>query len=152
MGATVATPPWSGLGRWCDERPSTTTWAVRAILTAMGHRRPRSLLLGAVVLAAVLGSTSASASQPVAHAVVHGAVDAEGAPTVAPDGWRVAHPAPGRYVVRVRADRASLDVRLWDEVADVTVLPLGRGATEVRFARAGRPVDTAFGFVAIRER
>ena len=47
----------------------------------MGLRRPRSLLLGAVVVAAVLWTTSASASQPVQPAVVRGAVDATGAPT-----------------------------------------------------------------------
>jgi hypothetical protein len=118
----------------------------------MGRRRPHPLLLAAAVLVAVLASTGVAASQPVRASVHRGAVDATGRPTIAPDGWRVTHPAKGRYRVVVDGDDVSLDVRNWDAVADVTVLPAGHGANEVRFSTDGRPTDSAFGFVTVAHR
>ncbi|MCU1485680.1 MAG: hypothetical protein JWN67_2426 [Actinomycetia bacterium] len=118
----------------------------------MGHRRPRAVLLGAMVLAAVLWSATAAASQPVHHPVVRGAVDAVGTPTATPGDWRVAYVSTGVYRVRLPEEHVTLDVRQWDAVADVTVRPLGRGVNEVRFDLDGRPVDSAFGFVAIAQR
>jgi len=115
-------------------------------------RRPRSLVLGAVVVVAVLWSTAAAASQPAHPGVVRGAVDASGAPTAPAGPWHVDHTAPGTYRVRLADDGASLEVRRWDAVADVAVLPLGRGVNEVRFDVDGEPVDSAFAFVVLRHR
>jgi hypothetical protein len=119
---------------------------------AMGPR-PRSLVVGAVVLVAVLWSAgTASSSQPAhAPAVVRGAVESSGAATV-PGPWHVEHPSKGVYRITVAAERTTLEVPLWDGVADVTVIPLGRGANEVRFSHDRSRVDTAFAFVALSHR
>jgi hypothetical protein len=115
----------------------------------MGHR-PRSLVVGVVVLVAVLWSAgTASSSQPVHRAVVRGSVQADGRPDGAPVGWRVAHPAPGRYQVTVAAPKATLEVPIWDSVADVTVRPMGGGTNEISFSRDGFPVDADFSFVVL---
>jgi hypothetical protein len=115
----------------------------------MGRRRPHPLLLAAAVLVAVLGSAEVASSQPARSAVHRGAVDADGHPTLTPEGWRVTHPTEGTYRVVVDGDDVRLDVRNWEAVADVIVLPAGHGANEVRFSVDGRPTDSAFGFVAV---
>src|SRR5947209_1350567 len=108
-------------------------------------RCPRSLVMGVVVLlAAFWGTGTASSSQPVHRAVVRGAVQASGAPAEAVSGWRVEHLGVGVYRITVAERHATLDVPLWDSVADVTVLPVGGGTNEVRFSRDGSPVDAAF--------
>jgi hypothetical protein len=58
----------------------------------------------------------------------------------------------GAYRVRLPEGSVSLDVPRWDAVADVTVLPLGRGVNEVRFDLDGKPVDSGFAFVAVSRR
>jgi FlaG/FlaF family flagellin (archaellin) len=105
-----------------------------------------------MVVAAVLWSTTAGASQPAHHPVVRGAVDALGTPTATPGDWQVARVTTGVYRVRLPDEHVTLDVRQWDAVADVTVRPLGRGVNEVRFDVDGRAVDSGFGFVAISQR
>jgi hypothetical protein len=118
----------------------------------MGRRRPHLLLIGAAVVVAVLWDDGAAASQPVRPTVVHGEVGPHGQSSSQPDAWRVAHRSTGIYQIHLPARRVRLDVPSWDQVADVTIVPLGRGTNEVRFSLDGQAVDTAFAFVAIASR
>jgi hypothetical protein len=118
----------------------------------MGHRRPRPLLLGAVVVAAVLATPLSASSQPARPSVVRADVLATGQPEAPARGWRVERATMGTYRIALPDDRVVLDVPAWEGVADVTVRPLGAGANEVRFTRDGAPVDTAFTFVAVVHR
>lgn len=118
----------------------------------MGRRRPHLLFAGVAVLAAVLGGTDAASSSPGPSSVIRAEVTATGHPVEPAAGWRVRRLTVGVYRVTVPGEDIVLDVPLWDAVAEVTVLPLGRGATEIRFALDGRPVDTAFDFVTLGRR
>ena len=115
-------------------------------------RRPHVLLLGAMALAAVIGTAHTASSQPARPSVVRADVAATGQPIGPADGWHVERQAPGVYRVVVTDRRVTLDVPTWDDVADVTVLPQGDGTNIVRFARRGRAVDTGFTFVAVARR
>lgn len=118
-------------------------------------KAPRRLVFGLVLLGAALGAGSAlrgaEAATPGATAVVHGGVSATGAVT-APAGWRAVHLDTGRYRVQAPSDEADLDVATWDAAADVVIVPLGDGATEVRIRGDRGAVDADFAFTAIVRR
>ena len=118
----------------------------------MGLRRPLLLITGALVVAAGLWSTRAVAGEATPQTVVRGEVAATGAPMSGAERWHVERTAPGTYRVDLSDGRGSLEVAAWDEVADVTVLPLADGDSEIRFSLDRRPIDTAFSFVAVVER
>src|SRR5437763_4555513 len=95
----------------------------------------------AVGLLVVLAPTAAgSRSAPPAP----GAVAADG--TVTDGRWTVQHPSVGVY----RIQASEVDVTRWDAVADVSILPVGDGGEEIRFATGGAGTDTAFSFSARR--
>jgi hypothetical protein len=110
--------------------------------------RPRLLVTVFVVLAAVLAATGVASSRSAQPVEVRGAVTLVGGVMSAP-GWTVAHPATGIYELTGPSGAQVLDVPTWDTPADVTILPAGGGASEVRFALDGEPVDTAFSFVGL---
>lgn len=112
---------------------------------------PRRLVFGLVALGAALAGTAqagGAAPDPGRTAVVRGEVSAAGALS-APTGWRADHLDTGRYRLAAPADEADVDVPIWNAAADVTIVPLGAGATEIRFRRGGSPLDVDFSFVAI---
>ena len=116
---------------------------------------PRRLVFGLLALGAALGAggalRGAEAATPEATTVVHGGVSATGDLT-APDGWRAVHLDTGRYRIDAPSEEADLDVPTWDTAADVVIVPLGGGDTEVRFESDGRPVDADFAFTALVRR
>jgi hypothetical protein len=109
--------------------------------------RPRFLVSVAVVLVAVLVGTGVAASRPAAPVVVTGSVTVDGTVTDAP-GWTVTHAFPGVYRVAGPASGVVLDVPIWAQPADVAIVPVGGGASDIRFVLDGRPVDTRFSFTA----
>ena len=121
----------------------------------MGRGSARLLLVGASAVLGVLVPATAAArgggspgpvTEPVRAIVTADGLAADLAP-----GWGVTHPITGVY--RVRGPRsAAVDVSRWDAVADLVIVPLGRGETEIRFSIAGRPVDTAFSVEAVAGR
>lgn len=112
----------------------------------MGPRRPLRRLAPAVLVVAgtlffALGGEAGSQPKPLPD-LLYGSVGAGGATG---ESWRAEHPEPGVYRIAIQAD---VDVQDWDGAARVTVVPLGAGQTEVRFALDGIPTDTAFTFRA----
>lgn len=110
----------------------------------MGRYRPLRLVLGGSVVAVALwlgaqggGDPQASAAAPVVHGTVGPAGDAWGPPVERVD--------VGRY----RLPLAQVEVVTWDGLADVVVVPVDEGTTEVRFLRAGVPVDAGFAYTAV---
>jgi hypothetical protein len=83
------------------------------------------------------GDPKAAAAAPLVQGTVGPAGDAWGAPVERID--------VGRYRLPLEA----VEVVTWDGVADVVVVPVGPGATEVRFARRGLPVDAGFAYTAV---
>src|SRR5438128_6758297 len=114
----------------------------------MGRAGARRVLWGLAVVGAVLVPTAASGSTAAPAETIDGAVLADGTPQGAPGRWMVSHPAPGVYRIVTGEPRLTLDVPRWDVVADVTILPLGSGAEEVRFTDQGLGVDSDFSFTA----
>lgn len=112
---------------------------------------PRHLVFGLVALGAAtagVAQAGGAASGPERTAVVRGDVSAAGALS-APAGWRAVHVDTGRYRLAGPAGEADVDVSMWNAAADVTIVPLGGGDTEVRFQQGGLPLDTDFTFVAL---
>jgi hypothetical protein len=107
--------------------------------------RPRLLLTVLVALVAVLVAAGVASSRPGSPTVVTGSVRDDGAVLDAP-GWTVEHTAPGVYRVAAAPDGVVLDVPSWEAPADVTIIPVGGGITEIHLSLDGRPVDTAFSF------
>jgi hypothetical protein len=106
----------------------------------------------AAIALVVVGSPGAG-GQPAAVAPVargmRGAVDAGGTAEGPSSGWRVAHPADGRYVLSFDDPTTSdVDVTSWDTVSDVVVGPHGDGVFEVSFRRDGSRLESRFRFVA----
>jgi hypothetical protein len=118
----------------------------------MGRGRPRHLVIGLLVAVAVLRGAGTAASQPARPTVVHGEVGPSGEASPPQGSWRVVHPSAGTYRIHLPDHDVKLDVASWDAVADLTIVPLGHGSSEVRFRLDGQPVDTAFAFVAIVRR
>ena len=115
----------------------------------MGRRAIRATA-ASIGLAAAMGGwlvahdEAPAASQPVPETAVRGEVVDARAPATAGDRWAVEHPDPGLYVVTAPG---RVEVQSWDAAADVQVVPLAHGRTEVRFDAGDVPVDTAFTFV-----
>lgn len=131
-----------------DDHPPPVS---RAAASSAGMGTPRRLVFGLVALgAAMAGMVQAggAASGPERTAVVRGDVSSTGALS-APAGWRAVHLDTGRYRLAGPAEEADVDVSMWHAAADVTIVPLGDGATEVRFQQGGLPLDTDFTFVAL---
>jgi hypothetical protein len=118
----------------------------------MGLGRPRHLVIGLLVVAAVLWSAGAAESQPARPTVVHGEVGPGGERSAPQSSWQVVHRSTGTYRIHLPDHDVKLDVSTWDAVADLTIVPLGHGSNEVRFRLDGQPVDTAFAFVAVTRR
>jgi hypothetical protein len=116
----------------------------------MGLGRPRHLVIGLVVVAAVLWNPGAASSRGAHPTVVHGEVGS--AEPVAHDGWSVTHVSTGIYRIHLARPQVQLDVPSWDAVADVTIIPVGHGTNEVRFSHRGGLLDTPFTFVALAVR
>lgn len=117
----------------------------------MGHR-PTAVLVGAMALVAVLGTTDVASSQTTHPSVVRADVSSTGQALDPTAGWMVERQAVGTYRIEVVDEQVTIDVPSWDAVADVTVLPQGDGASVVRFTHGAAPVDTGFTFVAIARR
>ena len=115
----------------------------------MGRGAARLLVLGATVLVAALLAEPALASSPQHTRTIDGGVHADGTPAAVPPDWVVVHPSPGVYRLVTSLPAVDLDVPRWDAVADVTIVPMGEGDTEIRFAEHGVPVDTGFSFTAV---
>jgi hypothetical protein len=67
-------------------------------------------------------------------------------------GWTVAHVFPGVYRVAGPPAGTVLDVPLWDQPADVAIVPVGGGVSDIRYILNGQPVDTRFLFTARNRR
>lgn len=115
----------------------------------MGLGAARLLLLGATVLGAALVAEPALASSSPPVRTVDGGVRADGTPVVLPADWVVEHPTTGVYLLITPVQDLALDVPRWDAPADVTIIPMGEGDTEIRFATGAAPVDTSFSFTAV---
>ena len=116
----------------------------------MGRRAIRATAVSFGLAAAMGGwfvahDEAPAASQPAPEPSVRGEVVDAMAPATAGDGWTVEHPDPGLYVVTAPGQ---VEVESWDAAADVQVVPLAHGRTEVRFDVGDVPVDTAFTFLA----
>lgn len=121
----------------------------------MGRRAARVLFgMGLASCALLAGRSLVSDAAPVGAAervssIVRGAVDATGAPAVAPgSGWTSGHVSTGRYLVAVEGDHV-VAVDTWEGVATASVTPVGDGVAIVGFTSpTGEPVDAGFTFVA----
>ena len=122
-------------------------------MRARGRRRRAAvvlLLAAALATGSVVVGAAAQSDEHVAAAdagVVRGAVSARGNPVGVPAGWSVAHPSPGRYVLRFE-DNVRLSLGSWDAAASVTARPTEAATWVIDFAVGAEPADTAFTFTA----
>jgi hypothetical protein len=94
-----------------------------------------------VALALWLGAQGGGDHRAAAAApLVHG--------SVAPSGVAWGVPVERIDVGRYRIPLEHVDVVTWDGLADVVIVPVTDAATEVRFLRAGVPVDAGFSYTA----